>query len=659
MIALSLAIASVALIVMTDWRWLRGPVERLASNQAERQLHIDGDFSVQLGWPYARVAATRIRVVNPSWARVENLLTADAAEFNVHLPSFFRLRLDIRDVRLQRPVLALERNAVGAESWTFGDTDRGTEKIFNVGNIHVELGRLTYDDLLQGTSIQAEVATTGADDSKAGSAVGGTGAIFALHGQWHDLALEARGQMGITIGAPAGNKSLPLRLTATLGATSIEADGMITSLARLEGADMRVAIKGANLADMHRHLGLTLPATGGYKLAGRLTHQGSRWRFADFSGNFGNSDVQGTIDVDTGGVRPLLRGAITSERLHLDDLAPMIGMKPSTPGRGTRLPSGAPSSGSVRTATSSSPRQTAATTRVLPAEPFRPDRWTYAEAQVAFTATRIHRTQGLPLDNFVTFIRLQDAVVTLDPFDFGLAGGHLAGTVTLDGRQSPIRAAARLHVRKVLLNQLFPANAALPDATGHVHGEIALAGAGDAVGSMLGAAGGRMSFGVVDGHVRRRVLEQLTWKIPVDLALNTRGDEMVPIRCGIANFEVERGVVRTTTLFVDTDVVAVRGSGRVDLARETLDVTLTPQAKQRSLLRVRAPLQVAGTLAHPAVGVDVAAVVGTSIGAVVLGIVNPFLALLPLVDFGPTVASGCGNAPPPVASLPRLVSNAR
>jgi uncharacterized protein involved in outer membrane biogenesis len=60
-------------------------------------------------------------------------------------------------------------------------------------------------------------------------------------------------------------------------------------------------------------------------ISGQDRRSGSQWHYQDFSGKVGDSDLNGSLDYVTGGARPQLTGALTSNVLRFDDLAPLIG----------------------------------------------------------------------------------------------------------------------------------------------------------------------------------------------------------------------------------------------------------------------------------------------------------------------------------------------
>ena len=122
-----------------------------------------------------------------------------------------------------------------------------------------------------------------------------------------------------------------------------------------------------------------------------------------------------------------------------------------------------------------------------------------------------------------------------------------------------------------------------------------------------------------------------------------KGDRQVPIRCVVGDFGVKDGVMQTNALVFDTEVVNVSGSGTINLKTEALDLTLRPQPKEASLASLRAPLYVRGTFSDPDPAVDMKSIAARGIGAAAMAIVNPLLALVPLLEAGPGKDSPCGQ----------------
>ena len=97
------------------------------------------------------------------------------------------------------------------------------------------------------------------------------------------------------------------------------------------------------------------------------------------------------------------------------------------------------------------------------------------------------------------------------------------------------------------------------------------------------------------------------------------------------------------TLLLETDISSLSGSGHIDLGQETLDLLLVPRARALRLVALRGPIHVGGTLGAPVVTLDKTRILTRTAGALALGLVNPLLALLPLVETGPGPDSACGR----------------
>ena len=99
----------------------------------------------------------------------------------------------------------------------------------------------------------------------------------------------------------------------------------------------------------------------------------------------------------------------------------------------------------------------------------------------------------------------------------------------------------------------------------------------------------------------------------------------------------------TDAFVFDTADTNVLGDGTINLANETLDMTIRPQPKKKSVLSLRSPIYLTGTFRHPSVGVNKGAVAVRAGAAVGLGILNPLAALLPTIETGPGKYSDCAQ----------------
>ena len=293
---------------------------------------------------------------------------------------------------------------------------------------------------------------------------------------------------------------------------------------------------------------------------------------------------------------------------------------------------------------------------MLPDTPFKTERWNSVDAEVTLKARTIRRAKELPLENLVTHLSLRDSVLTLDPLDVGVAGGQLNAVISLDGRTNPIQAHARVRARKILLARLFPTVDLNKASIGQVNGEFDLAGKGNSVGRMLANSSGKVGLVVAGGEISKLMMEKVGLHLWEILELKLSGDRLVKLRCGVADFDVKQGSMSARALIFDTEVTTIIGTGSIDLAQERLDLTLNQKTKNTSPLALRSPIYIRGSFAKPVVDVDKGRIAARAFGAIALGIVNPLLTLIPLIDAGPGKDSDCGRLVRDARALPHSVN---
>jgi uncharacterized protein involved in outer membrane biogenesis len=76
------------------------------------------------------------------------------------------------------------------------------------------------------------------------------------------------------------------------------------------------------------------------------------------------------------------------------------------------------------------------------------------------------------------------------------------------------------------------------------------------------------------------------------------------VRCAAADFQAHAGIFSVQRLVLDTEPVRIEGEGSIRMDTETLDLLLRGEPKSMRVLRLKAPLKVQGTLAHPSVGIE-------------------------------------------------------
>ena len=626
---LTLLVLTVLFFALFDWNWLRAPLERQVLAQTGRILLIKGKLDVQLGWPWPRVLAREVTFANPPWATHTNLLSAEEVAFSIHLPQLLAKHLVVSDVHLVRPLVYLELGADGRKTWLLDPNQQDNNAGVQIDRLTLDHGAIGYDDPAGKTSILAEISTLPAT---LGSTPG-TGVSFSAQGRYKGLPLKANGTGDSVLAIRDEVAPYGLEIDTTVGQTRIRAQGHVTSLLTLSAVDVQLTLSGHNLNQLFVLTGIAMPATKDYVTQGHLTRAANVLRYDHFSGRVGTSDLSGWIEVKTGGKRPRLTGNLVSAKLTLDDLGPVIGARPD------HLQAAIKAVAQTGPAIAATPRAK----RVIPDLPFEFSHWDSVDADVDFSAKSIRQAAYMPLTALSTHLRLKDAVLALDPLQFLVAGGQLNAVITLDGRQNPIEAKAQVQVKHLALAQLLSADQKGQARTSQIGGAVDLTGSGNSVGNMLATANGKVALVVTGGEISQMVMEKAGLHLWEMVRLTLTGDKQVKLRCAVANFSVKKGLMQTHTLEFDTEVTTLLGSGTIDLAQEKLDLTFTQKTKNTSPVALRSPIHLGGNFAKPSVTVDRGRVALRALGAVALGVVNPLLMLIPLIDAGPGKDSDCAQ----------------
>jgi uncharacterized protein involved in outer membrane biogenesis len=595
-----------ALFLAFGLNLLKGPLTRSVTEATGRELTIDGDLKAVWSWLHPRIRAEGVRFANADWAKADYLLDADAIEASISVLPLFTGKVVLPEVHLKGAELALEMHEDGRKNWVMNDKpdEQKDESRFVVKLLTVEEGRLHWEDGWRGHSILADLST---DE---------TGVTFSAEGEYAGMPLEASGHAGHVLSIREESTPFPLKGEIKIGDTSAKLEGTLTGIVGFKGIDLQFErLEGKSLGKLYDIIGLAFPTTSPYRISGRLVRKNGTWLFENFSGKVGESDLAGTLQVDTAeGKRPNMHGDITAKVLNFADLGAIVG--------------------------TNEPRESG----VLPDMPFSPERWESVDSDVKIVAGTIKRPEQLPIDKFETRIRLRDRVLTLDPLAFGIAGGRLAGTVRLDGTKEPMRGDVNMRVRNLQLAKLFPTIKQAQGSVGDLNGLIELAGTGDSVGKLLGSANGKIGIYMEEGRISRFLMELVALDLwDVARVKLKGGQEEVDIRCAIADFGVKGGVAQANAFVFDTTVTNVSGEGTINLKTEEMNLTLKPQPKDRGLLSLRTPLHIKGTFGQPDVGPDMGKLAARGGGAIAMGILNPLLAIIPLLQEGKGKDSPCGE----------------
>ena len=281
-LTLSVLVVSLAVIVhFFNWNLARPYIASKVTSSTGRSFAINGDLEVRLSM-HPRIIAHDVVLGNAPWSVDPTMAAIQRADFRINLLKLLSGRLSFHEIRLSEFKLLLEVNKEGSPNWVFGSTDKqqaGKQREFpEIGSLEVDRGTFKYRDPISKTDMNLEVNTVAAtDDSEALVEVTGKGQFKGM-----PTLLQARG--GTLLALRTADRPYPIQATAMLGTTKASINGMLIDPLHLNGQEVNFQLEGTDLALLYTIVGVPLPPTPAYKLAGFLSNHGDLWRFTQLKG---------------------------------------------------------------------------------------------------------------------------------------------------------------------------------------------------------------------------------------------------------------------------------------------------------------------------------------------------------------------------------------
>ncbi len=625
----------ILLVVFMDWNAARGPLSRIMSRHLERPVSI-GHLSVHLfSWtPSADVA--NLTIGNPDWTHGGDMVDLPRMHVSVVLSQLFLGRLVLQSLELENPTVALIQDESGRANWNLGTNEprpenRQAARLPPLHHFALRGGSLNVRDEKRKLTFEGTVAATE-------NAGGGAGSEpFRLKGQGtlnkepFKLTFEGAALLDIQLDHP-----YDFRTAVDAGSSTVKINGSIAKPFDLGGLDSDVQIQGQNLANLYYLSGIALPLTPPYQVSVHIHRDGNHIDFENIAGKIGSSDVhgRGTMDLADRDGRPRLVATITSHSLNLGDLGVAVGagVPQSTEQKGNAPPQ------------LEAPKQEPISPLLLPTFEFQFDRLQSTDWNLDFKADSV-QAQKVPIKNVAFRLKLDHGDLNIDPLDFELPEGKLAGTIHLDTKASTPKTNLDLRLSNVRLDQFKPKNSNDAPLEGVMEGRLRIEGTGNSVHAIAADANGTLSAVISQAQMRKAFAELAGIDVVRGLGLLvTKNDQAVPIRCGVAEFALKDGNAQTQHLLIDTPDVIITGDGKITFGDEKLDLNLKGEPKKLRFDRLRAPINVRGTLRHPTVGLSTQALVKQGAAAAALAVVaTPFAAALAFVDPGLAKNADCAE----------------
>jgi AsmA protein len=547
----------------------RDRIEAAVGEATGRALHIEGPLRLTL-FPQFGFKAEKVTFANMQGGHATAMASVGDIRLDVHFWPLLMGRVEVDQIVLDKPVIALEVDQAGQANWMIGKHQRGTPGgavtlplDTRFSGIKISDGEISYVNAKSHTSrafehVNASVAITRLDLPVA---VDGN---LMLGGRRVDFDARLT-----TIKSLLGNAPtlLDLSLTSDLMQASFNglmaADGGISGTLKCDSEHLRAA---------SAWLGTKLPEGAGFTALSLETNLWSKNKLTSLSPLklvLDHATITGDLGVNTSGKVPFLYGTLAVDRL---DLNPYL----ATAHKGT----GAHPAGNGWSL-----------------EPINLSLLKEANAILALHVGSL-RLRNLHLGNTTLSLSLKDGLMTarLDPVS--LYGGTGRATLTIDGNGPVPQFHTALQFDRIAILPF------LEDTLGvdRIHGTGALkldvSAQGDSAFDVMHTLAGKGSTAVGPGHIRGVDLGEVARTIATLLGERTTGDIAgTDFNALGGSFAIAHGVLATHDFHLTGALLSMTGAGIVDIGGRALDLRLVPKASVKGV-GFGIPFRVKGSWDH-------------------------------------------------------------
>jgi AsmA family protein len=551
--------------------FLRNTFLHLVSVRAGRPITVDGALRIDLFSWTPRITAERVVIGNPHWMPPGKLAEIGSLSLVFEVPRLHH-RFGVESLSMDSASLHLVRDAQGRANWQWNDpaVPHANGKLAIVRSLAVPDAHVTLDDDRRHLKFEG-IASAQGPSAGAQLRIWGEG---NLNG--HAAAFEIKGD---SLASASHQRPYHFSYTERSSGSHLEGEGVLPRPFDFNAMESTFEAGGEDLQDLYYLVGVHVINTGAYRLTGKLERDGLHFTFSDLSVHSGQSDVHGSIGIDSSGARPQLDVRLESHSLRIADMGlRAAGRAPPVSGQPLLLSQAA----------------------------LRPGGFLKDDAAIVLHIDQVELTR-LKLQNVAAKGSLDHGVLTVQTMSGRLLGGEVQGRGKLDVNQDPPNVDIDLKLAGLELGQLRrkdgSAAEAPPPVEGTLRAHIRVSGRGSSIHQVAATANGIVTVVVPQGTVRDSLAELAGMDLRGLGLLVSKDKHDTALRCAIAIFKDRDGTLTAQEFVADTVPVLITGSGQIQFDSESLDLSLQGEPKSLRLFHWRSPVLIKGTLSHPSIDI--------------------------------------------------------
>lgn len=367
------------------------------------------------------------------------------------------------------------------------------------------------------------------------------------------------------------------------------------------GTELLVAISAQDLSIVGDVIDRRMPVLGPIEMSAEVLAEDGALVWRDAVLGIGSSLITGEFRVEQGPERPRVTAVLASDRVRLRD----VGLEPASPDDPAR--------------TEAHPDYASWLDRPVPFEDL-----LSLDGELELRVASLVGRGGVDVADIALRVHLDDGILAVDDLTLVYQGGHMEVGIDLDVSVQPPEMNLRLAGDGLRIEQVIAqfVEERLADGSGQVVAD--LDSRGITARELAANLDGDMFFYGRDGGLAMRYSHALQLDLGSGAARRAAAGELEPFECLIVDASARNGVVTLETVLFDTKEKQVLGSGDVDLAKDQMDVLLTPIFKRTIPGSVATAVRLQGPIREP----DITPAPFVTAGATAQGIVDR--ALFPL-----------------------------
>jgi AsmA family protein len=615
---IALVVAGIAILKSIDFNEYKGLIAEKAKEATGRDLKIVGNLELEISLT-PKVSVEGVSFSNAGWSSRPEMVTVKKFAAEMSLIPLLSGQIEINRVILEGVDLLAEKNKAGKANWEFsaamaakkpdssGASTDGDVALPIVHMVSIKDVKVIYKDAQAGAeyALNLESVDLSADGTSSPLNLDVKGII---NGQ----GFSVDGQLG-SIAALAGGDMFPVKLDIAALAANIGLQGQAGVPGGAPKADIKLALKGASLADTLTAADalspglkdIKLPVSGGYHVNSQIKLNGAtKVSLENLDAGLGALAVKGRVAADLGGARPALNVALSTDTINLDELMPkgdaQAKAPPADDGDG----------------------------RVFPKDPLPLDGLKVADAKVKFTAKTIIM-QGMKITDVDLGVSLANGRLKISPLLAGFGGGKINGDIALNASGKSAGLKVAINVKGLDYGTVLTERGITDIAEGILNADINVSGSGASVRQIMAGLNGKSRIVTKDGKLKSGALNIIS----TDLTSMFDSADDKKIICGVIDHRITKGMANTYALVFETGGISVVGTGSANLADETIKMRVDPRSKKANVASMAmVPVNIKGTFAKPDWEVDMAAAGNVAAGAARTGLAVGTLGLSLLAE---------------------------